>query len=305
MRTDKPLPYDTEAEQVTVDTILSTPKLIEEYRAYLKVECFYNKKYSFLYYAACSLYDLGLKIENNVLNEFIAKSASVLEIQNISGVELNDYFMTINPCVIANFNHYMRRVVDNANRRKLIINLETIQNRAFDESDIKIITNDIDALVCDVKLLQANNYNVFIPNWSNIPDEEEPLAELSNVPVLSSQNFSVITAQHGSGKSSLLEAGCASLINPMSDTLGLRFTADSILYIDTERSRADTHRSWRRFMTRCGFPENSEPPNNIFWENVRGIERLSDRVNYLFSKIDIDNPPKLVKLMVSVILCLM
>jgi hypothetical protein len=118
---------------------------------------------------------------------------------------------------------------------------------------------------------------------------------LSNVKILSRGNISMITAGAGVGKSSLLEAGCTSIIQPMGgDTLGLRFNTKNCLYIDTERSLFDTHISWQRCMKRGGVQKYDTIPESIKWENIRAIESLEDRLKYLIAKISDDNTPELI-----------
>ena len=136
--------------------------------------------------------------------------------------------------------------------------------------------------------------NVFVPAWDNEPEDHKPLVELANVKILSPGNISMITAGAGAGKSSLLEAGCASAVSFDADSLGLRFQAETVLYVDSERCHADHHRSWRRFMRRCGYTSGAPSPDFIKWENIRGIDSLQDRLSYLWQRIDTDNAPELV-----------
>ena len=135
---------------------------------------------------------------------------------------------------------------------------------------------------------------IFIPTWDNQPEARRPVVELANVKMLSQGNISMITAGAGTGKSSLLEAGCASAITPMIDTLGIVFHSKTVLYIDTERSIYDHHVSWQRFMRRAGMEKDTKPPTGVRWENIRGMEALEDRLNYLWSQIDIENATELV-----------
>jgi hypothetical protein len=135
---------------------------------------------------------------------------------------------------------------------------------------------------------------IFVPAWDNQPEARKPVVELANVKILSQGNISMITAGAGTGKSSLLEAGCASAITPMIDTLGIVFHSNTVLYIDTERSIYDHHVSWQRFMRRAGMEKDTMPPGGVRWENIRGIETLENRLNYLWSRIDVENATELV-----------
>ena len=137
---------------------------------------------------------------------------------------------------------------------------------------------------------------VYIPTWDNCPADAQPLIELSNVRILSRGNISMITAAAGVGKSSVLEAACSSVISPMNDTLGLSVNAKSLLYIDTERSRHDHNISWQRFLRRADMARPGEIPESVRFENIKSIENLSDRLQYLWSRLDAANVPEIVLL---------
>jgi hypothetical protein len=137
---------------------------------------------------------------------------------------------------------------------------------------------------------------VFIPTWENRPADVQPLVELSNVRILTRGNLAMITACAGAGKSSVLEAACSSVLSPMNDSLGLTVNATSLLYIDTERSKRDHHDSWARFLRRAGIGEGATIPAGVKWENVKAIENLQDRLQYLWSRLDAENVPEIVLL---------
>lgn len=128
----------------------------------------------------------------------------------------------------------------------------------------------------------SSESKVFIPTWDNQPANEVPLLTLNRVPILSRGNISMITAFAGSGKSSIVEAACASLLKPDSDTLGLKFeTTLRVVMIDTERSHSDTHRAWRRLMRRSGIEHGEPVPESIEWYNIRGVQTIKERLKHL------------------------
>jgi hypothetical protein len=104
----------------------------------------------------------------------------------------------------------------------------------------------------------------------------------------------MLTACAGAGKSSVLEAACSSILLPFGDTLGLSLNAKSMLYIDTERSRFDSNQSWQRALKRAGIGPGATIPAGMSWENVKTIEKLCDRLQYLWSRIDVENVPEIV-----------
>lgn len=123
---------------------------------------------------------------------------------------------------------------------------------------------------------------IFIPTWDNQPKEEKPLVSLHDIPILTRGNISMITAYAGSGKSSLMEAVCASVCAPEADTLGLSTVEGiKVCFIDTERSTADSHAAWRRFMRRCGLEAGSTIPENVTWLNIRGMDTIEKRMSHL------------------------
>jgi hypothetical protein len=137
---------------------------------------------------------------------------------------------------------------------------------------------------------------VYIPTWDNCPADIQPLMELSNVRILSRGNLAMITACAGAGKSSVMEAACASILSPMADALGLCVNAKKLLYVDTERSRFDHNHSWQRFLRRSGIEPGGAVPVSVTWENVKAIESLCDRLSYLWSRLDAENVPEIVLL---------
>jgi hypothetical protein len=123
---------------------------------------------------------------------------------------------------------------------------------------------------------------IFIPGWENQPPEENPLVSLNGIPILTRGNISMITAYAGSGKSSLMEAVCASAVYQMADTLGLSTVENiKICFIDTERSTSDSHNAWRRFMRRCEIEVGGQIPGNVTWLNIRGMDTIEKRMTHL------------------------
>ena len=131
-------------------------------------------------------------------------------------------------------------------------------------------------------VLERKPISIYIPTPDNRPPEQGPLVELNNVRILSPGGLAMISALAGTGKSSVIEAALSSVVNTFEgDSLGLRFNAKEALYVDTERSQGETHISRDRFLRRCGLTANDFTPACIRWENLRGVEKLEDRLLYL------------------------
>jgi hypothetical protein len=82
----------------------------------------------------------------------------------------------------------------------------------------------------------------------------------------------------------------------MNDSLGLTVSAKNLLYIDTERSKRDHHDSWTRFLRRAGICEGATIPAGVQWQNIKAIENLETRLQYLWSRVDAGNVPEIVLL---------
>lgn len=258
-------------------TILGSALVVRECREIALRELEPNDFYSTAHRAVFKAIDKYPSINGNVVDlprlaEIIGKPEAAVLLAELSEC------LT----VAENMPYRIRKLKDAAARRAAIEAHHKEINRAYD---------------LDTPFIEyyTSNYKdeIFIPTWDNQPVDKKALVELSNVKILSHGNISMITAPAGAGKSSLLEAGCASVITPMIDSLGIVFTADTILYIDTERSTFDHHTSWQRYLRRAGIEHGSNLPATLRFENIRGIDSLGDRLKYLSTRIDIDDVPEL------------
>ena len=170
-------------------------------------------------------------------------------------------------------------------RRKYLLGLQSVlHDSQKPEADAEAIYERIRALaeVRPARKQSAYDDGVFLPAWNNQPEQTEALMELNHTRILSAGNLSMVTAGAGMGKSSIFEAACASVGLFEGEFLGLRINAPKVCYIDTERSHADHHGSWRRFMKRRGLAHGDLPPENVRWFNVRGMDTIKERVEWLF-----------------------
>jgi hypothetical protein len=195
---------------------------------------------------------------------------------------------------------YLKILKEQSARRRLIEQSErTIQ--ACHNPEIPIIDAIGRVMQAGKEILEQSFENdienrVYLPTLENCPADAQPLIELSNVRILTRGNLAMITACAGAGKSSVLEAACSSVLNPMCDTLGLSVNGKSLLYIDSERSRLDHNHSWQRYLQRAGMDPAGKIPESVRFENIKSIESLNDRLNYLWSRLDAANVPEIVLL---------
>ena len=122
------------------------------------------------------------------------------------------------------------------------------------------------------------NEKVFIPNWSNRPEQLPAVLMLDGTPILTHQNITAIIADPGMGKSSLCEAICASHLNSSVDALGFQGDTDfkGIVYTDFERTNSDVWDSFSRMARRAQIPQGSEI-NNVKIAGMRSVPRLAER----------------------------
>jgi len=118
---------------------------------------------------------------------------------------------------------------------------------------------------------------VFIPNWHNKPEHVPPIVTLGNVAVLTNENISCLIAAAGYGKSSICESILSSVLNKDCDSLGFK-TGDSVkraLYIDIERTPADTWNSFYRMNLRARISKETDTSEKVF---IAGLKRYTTQV---------------------------
>ena len=116
----------------------------------------------------------------------------------------------------------------------------------------------------------------FIPNWDNKPEHVPPIVTLGSVAVLTNENISCLIASAGYGKSSICESILSSVLNKDCDSLGFK-TGDSVkraLYIDIERTPADTWNSFYRMNLRARISKETDTSEKVF---IAGLKRYNSQ----------------------------
>ena len=116
----------------------------------------------------------------------------------------------------------------------------------------------------------------FIPNWHNKPEHVPPLVTLGSISVLTSENISCLIAAAGYGKSSICESILSRVLNKHCDSLGFN-TGDSVkraLYIDIERTPADTWNSFYRMNLRARINKETDTSEQVF---IAGLKEYTSK----------------------------
>jgi len=274
-------PHSPEIERSILGSCLVSPKALAEAIRTIRPEYFFSSVHQQLYAIMQSMAITGCEIDIVTVSERFPDNELLLS-ELCEDVSTTENLKSHTNILLEKFR--LRQLQEKAIRLQQAI--------AFGEPER---IDEIQKEISEIHHQEGDfSENIFIPSWSNEPAKIEPLIELNGVKILSKGNVSMITAGAGHGKTSVLEAGCASLIVNSADTLGLKFHADSCLDIDTERSHEDHHTSWKRFMQRCGLNKGDTSPEAVQWLNIRGIDSLQDRLSYLWTVIDTDNAPDIV-----------
>lgn len=137
---------------------------------------------------------------------------------------------------------------------------------------------------------ELNTKNVFIPDWTNRPEELPGVLKLGGTTILTHQNTGALIANPGAGKSSAIEAIAASFLNPAVDNLGFEVdpACAGIIVVDNERTNADVWNSFSRVCRRAGI-EPGEDMTNVKIAGLRSVARLPERMRVIHHLLD-NNP---------------
>jgi hypothetical protein len=141
--------------------------------------------------------------------------------------------------------------------------------------------------------ISADAPRAYVFSWSDCPPEEPPTLYFKENEILSRQGIALLTGPAGKGKSQIFHAICAVALNQMSDGLGFKTSAQRILYIDTENPYKIFRRNCKRTARRAVISDGDDMPG-IRLENIRGLETIDEKRNYLRANIVQAEPPDLV-----------
>ena len=145
--------------------------------------------------------------------------------------------------------------------------------------------------------LDQLKWNIYSPSRSLVPPDPEILIKFCDIPVLSRGNIMLLSSLAGYTKTNLLASIWSATIGGFNSTKGLGYTCPegiSSLFIDTEMSENHSFITWDRALRRYSVIDG-DGPENLKWQNIRGIEKFSDRLDYLWDLLE-NNPPDLIVL---------
>jgi hypothetical protein len=277
--------YDKKTEKAILGALINIPDGIVKVHDHLKPEMFYVSDHQLIYRAIQKMYTESKPIDYNTLSFFMGSNRIVLDAGNIPYLLST---LTNAPIKEAHITYYAEIITDLWKRRQVIelTNGEITDIIGPVNGFIKKIIDKFSALLPDEKTV---NSSIFIPDWHNKPPHALPVIKLAGINILTYQNISTITAAHGSGKSSCIEAIGASFLNPMADCLGFETdrSINGILIVDTERTQHDVWNSFYRMCRRAGVSEETPIPG-VRIIGMRGIANPEDRKNEIEKQLKTD-----------------
>lgn len=132
----------------------------------------------------------------------------------------------------------------------------------------------------DYTTVSLESLGVYAPRRDNRPPDVPAFVSFAGARVASPGNLTAIIAPPGTGKSAICESIIATAIDPESDGLGFTVTLPegrTVIYIDTEQSKADHWMSWQRTMRRAGKPDTQTSPATLQFFSVRTVASIENR----------------------------
>jgi len=114
------------------------------------------------------------------------------------------------------------------------------------------------------------------------PENERPIITLNDKKVLSIGNLMGVVSKSGTGKSQLCEAIISRWVDPEADAFGFSLqhpdNRNTCLYVDTERSRNDSHRGFMRIVRRINerYIQDNKI-KNLIYRSFKGIPTVEER----------------------------
>ena len=283
-------PQALDSERFALASLLISPELIQ--MTSLGVDDFYSTANKRIFSVLTHLSKSGIPVDIVSMSENLSK---VNQGENIDTLAILDDLYS-NSASSTDISYHVKTLREKAKLRKILTSSYELQSQIIADAHIEKITEKLETLKKSILSTPDFSEKVYVPTWDNCPEDSEALIELSNVRILSRGNMAMLTACAGAGKSSILEAACSAMLLPIGDTLGLTLSVKSLLYIDSERSRFDHNQSWQRALKRAGIGPGASIPAEWQWENIKPIENLSDRLQYLWSRLDASKVPEIVLL---------
>jgi len=279
-------PQAVDVEEVVIGAIMLIKGAFDKAYPILKSpDCFYKQSNQDIFSAIIDLHKENWPIDIMTVIQKLKKNGKLDEVggpfyvsQLVNRVSSSE-----------NIEFHARIVVEKHLQREVIrISSEMAKSSYEDTADVLSI---IERLIKDSEGLRAVNLTTSeVINETTKSDTEDLLMTFNGNIFLTTGNISGMVAPPGTGKSNVCEAivaACvASKFKKNIDSLG--FGADiwgkEVLFIDTERSKNDSIKGWRRLRARCESIGNEKemlaPDGSIrgvYYENFKKIAHKNDR----------------------------
>jgi len=131
--------------------------------------------------------------------------------------------------------------------------------------------------------------NVFVPGLSQKPEKRVPLLDLNNEGFLNPKSVSVICAQPGFGKSSVLQCILSNVLNKESDSLGFEVMDEvqKILFFDCERAFDVIQEGFEKVLKRAN---KTEFENKCLIVGLREQYTIEEKKEKILEAIEYEKP---------------
>lgn len=131
--------------------------------------------------------------------------------------------------------------------------------------------------------------NVFVPGLSPKPEKRTPLINFNNEGFLNPKSISVICAQPGFGKSSVLQCILSNVLNKQSDSLGFDVIEEvqKVLYFDCERAFDVIQEGFEKVLKRA---KKTEFENKCLIVGLREQYTIEEKKEKILEVIEYEKP---------------
>lgn len=279
-------PQAVDVEEVVIGAIMMVKGAFDKAYPILKdANCFYKDSHREIFSAIIDLHKENWPIDILTVTQKLKKNGTL---DSVGGpFYVSQLVNRVSSSV--NIEFHARIVVEKHLHRE-VIRISTDMVKSSYEETVDVLSL-IEKLVKDSEGLRAVNLTTSeVINEDTKSDTEDLLMTFNGNIFLTTGNISGMVAPPGTGKSNVCEAIVAACVASKfkKDIDSLGFGADiwgkEVLFIDTERSKNDSIKGWRRLRARCQSIGNEKemlaPDGSIkgvYYENFKKIAQKNDR----------------------------
>lgn len=246
-----------------------------------KEEFFFKKSHRIIFNAIKNLYNDKIPVEPLTICKFLEKKDILNKTVDSSEITVLPEFI----CSHSNINYYIDQVIEQFNFRNLIYFLDNYKTASFssDQSYTKLINKIRDEFE-KLHEISTSPDGVYF-NWNYNYENIQPDITFCDCGILWSQGIGLFTGPAGKGKTNIMLAAGASLLNKDCDSINLKINSSPTLYIDTENQSSIFHRNvYRALVNRADLPFNTKF-DAISFVNIRSLETYEEKQNWFFNVI--------------------